>query len=78
VPTSVLNGELLSFDGKPVSQPDEMMKSKGAVKAWERAKSGLHVDGQGRAVYRDDGADFVLMSSAGPISSHSLRNAPVG
>jgi glutaminyl-tRNA synthetase len=80
VPNNVVNGELLSFDGKPASQPDEMMKSKGAVKAWERVKRGLRVDQQGRVVYRDNdgGTDFVLRSSAGIISSKSLRDAPVG
>lgn len=77
VPKDVGNGDLFAFDGKPMSQPDEMMKSKGAVKAWERVKNCLHVDAEGRVVYREGGEDFVMTSTHGSISCRSLVDADV-
>merc|ERR1712087_1090578 len=52
VPDSVPNGELICFEGKETSQPDGMLKSKGALKAWERAKAGLKANELGEAMFK--------------------------
>jgi hypothetical protein len=77
VPNSVPNGELLSFDGKGTSEPDVMMKSKGAMKAWDRAKAGLRLNGVGVAVYSDDSGECCMVSSAGVITASSLVDAAI-
>jgi methionine--tRNA ligase beta chain len=75
VPDAVPNGELLCFEGKDPSVPDEMLKSKGALKAFERAKECLQANGDGEASYVQEGKAFRLMTSAGPVRTASLRNA---
>lgn len=77
VPEAVPNGELLYFEGKEPSEPDAMMKSKGAVKAWERAKAGLEASEDGTATYMQDGKAYKMMSSAGPVKTTSLTNADI-
>jgi len=77
VPSSVPNGELLSFEGKDPSEPDQMMKSKGALKAWERAKSGLQASNEGEACYVQGGTSFRLLSSDGPIVTKSLKGVAI-
>lgn len=76
VPLEVPNGELLRLDGLEVSDPDPMMKSKGAMKAFERAKEGLKANGDGKAVWVDGaGSPHRLLSSAGPVNTESLKDA---
>jgi len=78
IPVSVPNGELLSFDGKDTSEPDSMMKSKGAVKAFERVKSCLRTNGDGEAIYVMDGKEYRLMSSGGPVTVATLKGCDIG
>jgi glutaminyl-tRNA synthetase len=75
VPDGVPNGELLCFEGKDSSTPDAMLKSKGALKAFERAKEGMRANADGEASFLQDGKSFRLMSSGGPVRTASLRNA---
>ena len=77
VPESVPNGELISFEGKDPSQPDTMLKSKGALKAWDRAKAGLRLNAEGEAVYIDKDGIHRMMSTGGPICSSTLSDAVV-
>lgn len=77
VPKEVPNGELLYFEGKGMSQPDDMMKSKGALKAFDRFKECLNVNDDGTVVYRLDGKDYNLTSSAGNVKVSSLKNVSV-
>eukprot|EP00978_Attheya_sp_CCMP212_P013091 scaffold32738_cov49-Attheya_sp.AAC.2 len=72
IPDSVPNGELLSFEGKDASDPDTMLKSKGALKVWDRVKAGLRANGQGEATYVNEGETYRIMSSAGPVSTDTL------
>jgi hypothetical protein len=72
VPDSVPNGELISFDGKEPSEPDEMMKSKGALKVWDRVKAGFQTNDEGEAVYFAEGKAFRMMTSGGPIKAASI------
>lgn len=41
VPANMLNRERLIFEGNEMSESDAMLKSKGALKAWERIKARL-------------------------------------
>lgn len=76
VPAEVPNGELLSIDGMEVSEPDPMMKSKGALKAFDRAKQGLKANSDGEAVWSDgEESPHRLLSSAGPVTTISLKDA---
>jgi glutaminyl-tRNA synthetase len=77
VPKDVPNGELLCFDGKGMSQPDDMMKSKGALKAFDRFKECLYVNEDGNVVYRSDDKDYNLISSGGNVMVSSLKNVSV-
>lgn len=77
VPASVPNGELLSFDGKNPAQPDVMLKSKGALKAWERAKAGLRANENGNVVYTEGGENYGMLSSGGPITTLLLKEAVI-
>ena len=77
VPADVPNGELLSIEGKEPSEPDPMMKSKGAVKAFERAKAGLRANSNGEATWTDESSSFRLVSSAGPVSTTSLSDSVI-
>jgi glutaminyl-tRNA synthetase len=76
VPADIPNGELISLEGKDPSVPDIMLKSKGAIKAWERAKSNLKVNDQGVAIYIDEsGSSHRMLTSAGPVRLMTLTNA---
>lgn len=77
VPDSVPNGELVSFEGKDPSEPDPMMKSKGALKVWDRVKSGLTANGDGEATYSLEEATHRMMTSGGPVKTTSLQNAKI-
>jgi methionine--tRNA ligase beta chain len=74
VPEDVPNGELLSIEGKETSQPDPMMKSKGALKAFDRVKGALRANDEGEATWIDGDVAFRLMSSAGPVKTSSLKD----
>ena len=79
VPEDVPNGELLSVEGKETSLPDSMMKSKGALKAFDRVKAALKANGAGEATWQDnDGATFRLLTSKGPVKTETLKNAVIG
>lgn len=77
IPDSVPNGELLSFDGKDIPEPDPMMKSKGALKAFERVKACLMVNSDGEASYVSEGTEHKMVSTGGPIKVGSLKNASI-
>lgn len=78
VPEAVPNGELLSFDGLEASDPDPMMKSKGALKAFDRAKEGLKANSQGEAVWIDtEGSPHLLLTSAGPVNTETLKDTVI-
>ncbi|KAL7486261.1 hypothetical protein ACHAW6_011879 [Cyclotella cf. meneghiniana] len=78
VPDSVPNGELIYFENLPPCEPDDMLKSKGALKVWDRVKSNLKVSESGEATYHDDGVVRKLMTSAGPVTVSSLTNCLIG
>jgi glutaminyl-tRNA synthetase len=72
VPDSVPNGELISFEGKEPNEPDPMMKSKGAIKAFERAKAGLRANGGGEAIFNEEDKEHRMITSGGPVKVKSL------
>jgi len=78
VPASVPNGELLSFEDMECGEPDAMLKSKGALKVWDRVKSKLRVNGDGEATYQDENAIRKIMTSAGPVKVSSLIDCIIG
>jgi methionine--tRNA ligase beta chain len=77
VPDSVPNGELVCFEGKERSQPDALLKSKGALKAWERVKAGLCSNSEGEATYKGDGSVHRMVTSGGPVKAASLKGAVI-
>jgi methionine--tRNA ligase beta chain len=79
VPDSVPNGELLNIEGKDPSEPDVMMKSKGAIKAFERVKAALKADENGEAVWVDDvqGSVHKLLTSNGPVKTKTLVDSVI-
>jgi glutaminyl-tRNA synthetase len=77
VPDDVPNGELIWLEGKDPSVPDEMLRSKGALKAFERAKEGMRTNENGEAAFVQEGRIFRLMTSAGPVRTASLQNAAI-
>ena len=78
VPNSVPNGELIYFENMSPCEPDAMLKSKGALKVWDRVKAALKVGVDKEAIYQDDGADRRLMTSAGPVTVTSLSDCMIG
>ena len=79
VPESVPNGELLSFEDMEVGDPDVMLKSKGALKVWDRVKAKLRVNENGKATYEDeDNTIRKIMTSAGPVKVSSLTDCIIG
>lgn len=79
IPASVPNGELLTFENKEVGEPDAMLKSKGALKVWDRVKSKLRVNKDGEATYQDEGDSAMrIMTSAGPVRVSSLTECAIG
>ena len=59
------------------SEPDDMMKSKGALKAFDRVKSCLQVNAEGEATYMNEGTDHKMQSSGGSIKVASLRGVAI-
>ena len=78
VPDSVPNGELLSFENMAPCEPDIMLKSKGALKVWDRVKSKLRVNKKGEATYQDDNVVRKILTSAGPVMVESLKDSVIG
>ena len=76
IPDGVRNGELLSFEGKDPSEPDAMLKSKGALKSWERVKACLVSNDEGEATYVNEGQTHRLMTSVGPVTT-TLKAAEI-
>lgn len=77
LPDSVPNGELISFEGKEACEPDPLLKSKGAVKVWDRVKSSLKANDKGEATYLNENDAHRMMSSAGPVKTESLVEAVI-
>jgi methionine--tRNA ligase beta chain len=77
VSDTVPNGELIGFEGKDESHPDEMLKSKGALKAWERVKASLIANEDGECCFVEESTVHRMLTSAGPVRAASLRNAIV-
>jgi glutaminyl-tRNA synthetase len=77
VPDSVPNGELVSFEGKEPSQPDTLLKSKGALKAWERVKACLRSNSDGEATYKSEDSVHRMITSGGPVKTASLKKAVI-
>eukprot|EP00566_Odontella_aurita_P002789 CAMPEP_0113594862 /NCGR_PEP_ID=MMETSP0015_2-20120614/39323_1 /TAXON_ID=2838 /ORGANISM="Odontella" /LENGTH=924 /DNA_ID=CAMNT_0000501927 /DNA_START=134 /DNA_END=2909 /DNA_ORIENTATION=+ /assembly_acc=CAM_ASM_000160 len=79
VPDGVPNGELLSFEGKDKSEPDAMLKSKGALKAWERVKARLRSNGEGEACFDEEGGENhrIVTGEGLPVTTESLKNAVI-
>jgi methionine--tRNA ligase beta chain len=74
VPDGVPNGELLQIDGKEPSEPDLMMKSKGALKAFDRVKAALRANDKGEATWVDENTSYRLLTSGGPVKTKSLKD----
>lgn len=77
VPDDVPNGELLKWEGKEVSEPDTLMKNKGALKAFDRVKAALRTNGEGEATFTGDDSTHRLISSRGPVKAASLKDAAI-
>lgn len=79
IPDAVPNGELLSVEGRSASTPDVQLKSKGALKAFERVKSALRANNEGEATWEDDEKKlWRLLTSAGPAKTRTLTNVSIG
>jgi glutaminyl-tRNA synthetase len=74
VPDEVPNGELLNIEGKDPSEPDPMMKSKGALKAFDRVKAALRANNSGEATWVEEDSFYRLVTSAGPVTTKSLKD----
>lgn len=77
VPEDVPNGELLSIEGMDASEPDSMMKSKGAQKCFDRVKAALRTNQDGEATWSDDSASFKLLTSSGPVKTMTLKDTVI-
>lgn len=78
VPSDVPNGELLNIEGKDPSTPDPMMKSKGALKAFDRVKSCLRTNSDGEAEWMtNEGkkSSHRFLTSSGPVTTKSLKDS---
>ncbi|CAJ1933890.1 unnamed protein product [Cylindrotheca closterium] len=77
VPDDVPNGELLNWEDKEASEPDGLMKSKGALKAFDRVKSALRTNSDGEATWTSGDSTHRLMSSQGPVKTTSLKDTVI-
>ena len=66
-----------AFEGKDPVEPDVMLKSKGALKVWDRVRAGLKLNNNGEAAYLQDGAMHRMMTSGGPVKTATLKNAVI-
>jgi methionine--tRNA ligase beta chain len=81
VPESVSNGELLFFEDMEPCEPDAMLKSKGAMKVWDRVQARLRINENGEATYLDKDNNSVvrkILTSHGPVKAKSLRDCMIG
>jgi tRNA-binding EMAP/Myf-like protein len=75
VPGNVPNGEVLNLEGMGPSEPDAMMKSKGALKAFDRVKAALKANKDGEATWLDEKEEpHRLLTSAGPVTTTTLKD----
>jgi len=77
LPDSVPNGELVSFEGIGTAKPDDMLKSKGALRVWDRVKASLKSNAIGEATYLQGDTSHRMMTSGGPVTTATLTNAPI-
>mmetsp|Transcript_9611 Transcript_9611/g.13611 ORF Transcript_9611/g.13611 Transcript_9611/m.13611 type:complete len:864 (+) Transcript_9611:31-2622(+) len=77
VSDDVPNGELFNFEGKDLSEPDPMMKSKGALKAFDRVKANLKANGNRDVIFLQGEEEFRLMTSKGPVRTQKLREVAI-
>jgi glutaminyl-tRNA synthetase len=75
IPDSVPNGELIYFEGKEPSEPDTMMKSKGALKAFDRVKACFALNELGEVIYQSETESYRMLTSGGPVKTSSLKSA---
>ncbi|KAL3913345.1 MAG: hypothetical protein SGILL_006530 [Bacillariaceae sp.] len=74
----VPNGELLNVEGMDASEPDAMMKSKGALKAFDRVKASLKASADGSAIWLDEeGKPHQLLTSAGAVITETLKDVVI-
>jgi len=78
LPDSMSNGELLSFENLEKPEPDTMLKSKGALKVWDRVKAELKTNTDGEVVYTKDGKENKIITSDGSALKTSFSNAFIG
>ena len=81
VPESVSNGELLFFEDMEPCEPDAMLKSKGAMKVWDRVQARLRINENGEATYLDKDNNSVvrkILTSHGPVKAKSLKDCMIG
>jgi methionine--tRNA ligase beta chain len=74
IPDSVPNGELIYFEGKEPSEPDTMMKSKGALKAFDRVKACFALNELGEVIYQSETESYRMLTSGGPVKTSSLKS----
>ena len=73
VPDSTPDGELLTFKNTP--EPDAMLKSKGALKVWDRVKADLKTKVDGEVVFIKDGKECKIINSEGTGIKTTFPNA---
>lgn len=73
VPEGAAVGEQITIEGYDAPTPDEMLKSKGQAKVWDRVVEKLATDAGKVACY--DGK--ALKTSAGPLTVPSLTESPI-
>ena len=71
-------GSLLRFENCGMPQPDEMLKSKGALKVWDRLKASLKVNAKGEVVYTKNGIECRMISAQGiPVTMEKIKNGVI-
>ena len=78
VPDSTPDGELLTFENIEIPEPDAMLKSKGALKVWDRVKADLKTNADGEVVYTKDGKECKIITSEGTGIKTTFPNALIG
>lgn len=79
-PDDAADGAPLSFEGADPPRPDALLKSKGAVKVWDRVKSRLRTNENGEAAYySEDGTSHQrLLTRDGDPIKVDAPNAAIG
>ena len=73
IPASVPDGELVSFEDKELGEPNTMLKSKGALKVWDRVETKLRVNADEEATI-----NMQMMVSAGHAKVSFLTPCIIG